>query len=153
MIPPRLRILCAYHDEEPSYQEVDPQDEFEEHEVTTVGVYEEVKTLVLDERRGVPPFDIVLIDIQLPGGIFEGKFDADLLPTPLLQPYFDYKLIRGIGIFVPSDFESHYEISDGFAVTVASKECWTPVGTRDWRKLLHLVLKASDEADRFNIRE
>ena len=153
MQQPKLRILCAYCDQEPRYLETDPEEEFREHEVTVVKTYAEAKALIMDEARGIPPFDVVLADVSLPGGLFDGVFDDFPFCPILLQPYLDRSLVRGLGIFVPEHFETLFESSDGYAVTVASKECWTPLNTRDWRKLLELVLKASSESDQFTIRE
>ncbi len=153
MIQNRLRILCLYNDQEPSYLEADPEFELRDHEVTIFETYVEAKTAIQDSTRGIPPFDVVLADVSVPGGKFEDGFDDFPFSPVLLQPYLSQVLVRGLGVFAPEDFETTFESSDGFAVLVASKECRTPFGTRDWRKLLELVLKASDEADQFRVRD
>lgn len=149
-----LKILCAYHDLEPDWLGVNPEEELKGHHVTVVHSYHDARNCIIDTRRGIPSFDIILADVTLPGGFEDDLEHKDFpFPTVMLQPYIDQALIRGFGIFVPRHYESVFDLSDGYSVVSASKECWTPLDKRDWAKLLELVIKTSGEADRFNVRE
>lgn len=148
----RLRIMCIYHNREPSYLGSDPEFELEKCEVTVVNSYAEAKKEIFDSKRGIPPFDLVLSDVTVPHGNIDDTFDDFPFCTILLLPYLNEMLVRGFGVFIPDHYETFFESSDGFSVVVVSKECFTPLGTRNWKKLLGLVLKAFDEADTFKIR-
>jgi hypothetical protein len=146
-----LKILCAYHDKDADWLGSTPEEALEDHKITVVHSYREAKECILDTSRGIPTFDVILSDVSLPGG-YPDEEPFPFCPV-MLQPYIDQMLIRGLGVFVPREFESVFETSDGYSVTVASKECWTQLGKRDWEKLLEMVTKASAESDTFNTRE
>ena len=113
----RLKILCAYHDPEPDWLGESPENVLKGHDVTSVHSYCDAKKCITDANRGVPSFDIILSDVVLPGG-FKGENDENNLPfvSVMLQPYIDQMLIRGLGIFVPRQFESVFDLSDGYSV-------------------------------------
>ena len=123
-----LKILCAYHDLEPDWLGESPEDALHGHNITVVHSYHDMKKCIVDTKRGVPSFDIVLADVILPGG-FKDEPNDNGFPYPpiMLQPYLDQMLIRGFEIFVPKHFESVFDLSDGYSVVVATKECWTPM--------------------------
>lgn len=145
-----LKILCAYHNPKIDDKGVCPEVALKDHVVTSVHTYKDAKEAVL---TAVPPFDILLSDMTLPGGFVDEIDGAFAYPPIFLQPYLDEQLARGIGIFAPPYFESVFESSDGFSVVVSSKTCWNPDGTRDWAKMLSLVIQAHSQSDTFNTRE
>jgi hypothetical protein len=152
MHPHRLKILCAYVDiDGPNWLEEAPEITLQGHELTIVHTYREAKEAILDSRRGIPSFDVILADAGLPGG-YVGEADIPIYSPVILQPWMDQMLVRGLGIFVPRGREIMFEQSDGYSVLVATDECWTPLDTRDWQALLDRVIKASDESDQFNVR-
>lgn len=136
-----MKIVCAYSLRDRSLLEEDPVDVLREHEVVVVHTYEELKKLLTSAPNGVSDFAIVLTDIFLP--FKEGG--EEMMPTSLIHMYSDMVLIRGMGIFIPSIFESEYSFnSQNYHARVASKECWTRLETRDWRKLFDLVMQELD---------
>ncbi len=145
-----LKILCAYYNPKIDERGVHPKVALSRHDVTCVHTYKDAKDAVL---TAVPPFDILLADITLPGGFVDEVDGASAHPSIFLQPYLDEQLARGIGIFAPLHFESVFESSDGYTILVSSKICWNLDGTRDWAKMLSLVLQAHSQSDKFNTRE
>ncbi|MES2215774.1 MAG: hypothetical protein V4481_00575 [Patescibacteria group bacterium] len=145
MNQPSLRILCIIYDREPLYLQAPPEAELPGHEITVVHDYASAKRMIMDKARGIPPFDIVLTDVSVPGGDHGDGFESFPYCPIMLQPYLDVQLVRGLGIFVPPYFETHFQTTNGYAAMVASRDCFTPLNTRDWRKLFELVIRAVNE--------
>lgn len=134
-----MKILCAYYNEDSDPLEPDPTAELEGHETVVVHDYNSLKRLVLDSLTDASPFAVVLSDVALPRrpGLW-----GDMMPTALLQTYVERTLIRGLGIFVPTHFESEMSFGrESYYAIVADRTCWTSTGKRDWRKLLSLVVR------------
>lgn len=144
-----LKILCAFHDTEPDWLGIPPEEALLGHHLTVVHSYREMKEAILDEKRGIPSFDLVLSDVGLPGGYNDEECGAPIYCPIMLQPYLNQMLVRGLGIFVPKHSESSFELSDGYSVVVARRDCWTPNDKRDWLKLFSLVVGACNQSDHF----
>lgn len=128
-----MKIVCAYFDPEANFLSPNPQDELEEHELTIVHSYADLKALFVNPLE----YNVVLMDVFLPAT----NTIKRRLPAIVLEHVFKKELVRGVGFFIPVYFEEQYRTSDEFTGTVASRECWTPQGFRDWKKLLELVLE------------
>ena len=137
-----MKILCAYHNRSVESSETDPQKELVGHVVTIVHSYDEVGLLMCDTSRGIPTFDIVLMDVVLPWA----QNSTEMIPTVLLMRHIDTGLVRGMGIFVPPYFESEFAYDhDQYHMIVADRSCWTFSGKRNWSKLLGLVVTHIDQ--------
>ena len=128
-----MKIVCAYYDPPGSFLTIDPHDELEGHELTIIHSYANLKKLFVNPLE----YNIVLMDVFLPAT----DSHKQCLPAMVLEYLFKDALVMGIGFFLPIYFEEQYNIRDEFTGTVASRECWTPQGFRDWKKMLGLVLK------------
>ncbi|MEO8638173.1 MAG: hypothetical protein ABI430_04725 [Candidatus Taylorbacteria bacterium] len=136
-----MKILCAYYDKETGFLNTDPEVELVGHQITTVHYYEHVGFMMNDKSRGIPPFDVVLMDVVLPWNEACSPDEA-MLPTSLLMRHLDSSLIRGMGIFVPIYFETEFAFDfHDYHAMVADRTCWTPTDKRDWRMLLNLVVQ------------
>ena len=146
----KLRVLCIYGEALNTQRDEDPRISLVDCDVVVVGTYDVAKD-ILQTLEVVPPFDVILSDLYL----FKDRSlkDTAHLSPILLKGLCEQKLVGGLGIFVPQHFESSFEVSDGYTVTVASQNCWDFDGSRDWKKLFDLVVATSLESDTFNHRE
>jgi hypothetical protein len=128
-----MKVLCLYYDTEKDWLAADPLLELEGMGVVLAHTFEEAMGLIEEK---VMPFDIFLTDPWVP---YSDEID-DLVPTSELCSQANINLVRGIGVFVPTDCNlERIDTSDSFTVLVAASECLTPDGKRDWKKLLGMV--------------
>ena len=142
-----MKILCVSFDTEADLLATDPQRELAGHDVTVVHTYDEAVAMIRDISRGVPSFDVVLTDSLIPKS--RPTIDECGPGGVLLMMYVGQNLIRGLGIFAPTHFNEVFTTDiDGYQAVVASKECWTPNGKRDWAKMLRLVVGSIESLER-----
>lgn len=127
------------HDDEPDFLGTDPEVELEGHDVTVVHTYSEAVALTRDISGGIPAFDVVLADMFAP---WSPEFPSEMGAAGIFFiMHGEFNLIRGLGVFAPSDFDgvSTFDFDQYFSIVV-DRDCVTPSGKRDFRRLLDLVV-------------
>lgn len=132
-----MRVLCVYYDKEENWLTTDPVEELEDCDVVEAHSFKE--TLGLIGRKGIiAHFDIILADMFLPRNDGGQVYCFGNLFTLMLC----LSGMRGVGLFIPQSAMINRTLVHDFngRRLVASKECWTITGKRDWKALYDEVL-------------
>ncbi len=136
-----MRILCVFSNEA-GYFSPDPSSFFPKHTVTVTNSYDEAAKMLNDEIRGIPPFDVVLSDFILN----QSATTCEQIPCAVdMISIIDMKLVKGLGFFLREfSTEGFADDLDGYQAIVASCDCWSFTGQRDWEKLYSIVIEKID---------
>jgi hypothetical protein len=135
----KLRILCVFYDKDPRFLATDPLLVLGEHDVTIRQTFKDA-VRAIETSTQIPPFHVILSDAAL--AHTDAKNGLHIFSPMFFLRYIQEKLVRGLGVFVPEFYSIDFTSAFDDNVVVASKDCWTLDGLRDWEGLLTEVIEA-----------
>lgn len=133
-----MNILCITHNTEKIYFQNSPGEELEGHSVTEVHTKEDALLMLRDGQ-----FDIILCDLNFPhhSGDIPGPYGALFCLWQDIPEFQRLYKVKTVGIFVPEYLTETFfiETPDNDLVCIATNNCKTPRGQRDWKRLVGMI--------------
>lgn len=133
-----MNILCITHNTEEVDFQNSPDEELSGHTVTEVHTKEDAFLMLRDGK-----FDIILCDLNFPhhGGDLPGPYGAFFCLWQEIPEYQRLYKVKAVGIFVPEYLTETFftETPENEMVSIATNNCRTITGQRDWVRLLGMI--------------
>lgn len=133
-----MTILCITHNPDETDFQNSPSEELCGHTVTEVHTKEDACLMLRDGQ-----FDIILCDLNFPHhrGDIPGPYGALFCIWQDIPEFQRLYKVKAIGIFVPEYLTETFfiEAPDNELACVATNNCRTSTGQRDWKRLLRMI--------------